>query len=96
MYQKITDGFVDMDRQKKMEYDKWKKQQSLQPMSYIMCPECDNPDIEKCECVGGKNNYYCKMCRFSYIDHHHSSSISDGSKSTKNIDRSIMAKVIRK
>lgn len=96
MYQKITDGFVDMNRQKILENKKLQKQNSVPPMSYIMCPKCDNPDIEKCDCPGGTNNYYCRLCQFKYIHHHHSAPKTDGTKMTKNIDKGTLAKVIRR
>jgi hypothetical protein len=95
MYQKITDGFTTLERQKELEEKKARKKSSMQPMSYVVCPECDNPQLEKCECEGGKNNYYCAKCQFRYIHHHHKSAISTDSKNVGTMDKSIIAKVIR-
>lgn len=84
-----------MERQKELEEKKAKKERSIQPMSYVVCPKCDNTQLEKCDCKGGKNNYYCAKCQFAYIHHHHKSTISSGGKSVGTVDKSIIAKVIR-
>ena len=93
MYQKLTDGFVSVEKQREIEKRAEKKEQA---MSYIMCPQCDNEELERCLCNKGYNNYYCKRCRFQHINHHHRTSIADGEKVENNIDRGTLTKVIKK
>jgi len=95
MYRKITDGFDNIESQKAKEIE---AQQKLieQPMSYFMCPICNNLELETCSCSGGYTNYYCGKCQFKHTNHHHNSTISNGNISTtKNVDKIIISKNIR-
>lgn len=98
MYHKITDGFSTFDKQKQEEEFLENEAQQLQlPMSYIVCPVCENVELEKCACEGGYNNYYCKKCSFQHINHHHKGFEKDGNpKHIKKIDNSILVKAVRK
>ena len=95
MYQKIGDGFTSFEVEKKKDKELLqKKQLEEQPMSYFICPVCDNPDLEKCSCEGGFLNYYCMKCQFKHINHHHKQ--EDSAKPQNNIDKFSLAKIIRK
>lgn len=95
MYQKISDGFINVESQKEKEKELLeKKKKEEQPMSYFICPVCNNPDLEKCSCEGGYINYYCKMCRFQHINHHHK--LEKSPQKVKNVDKFVISKSIRK
>jgi hypothetical protein len=96
MYQKITDGFTTLEKQKNAELEEQKEKFDF-PMSYIICPICDNDNLEKCPCVNGYNNYYCGKCSFQHVNHHHKGFKNDGdSKFIKKADNGIVSKTVRK
>lgn len=92
MYQKITDGFKTFpEKKQKEETEKIVEQ----PMSYFKCPVCDNENLEKCECPkGGYLNYYCRMCQFKHINHHHKPEKSN--QKMKDVDKAIISKSVRR
>lgn len=95
MYKKIGDGFTTIDIEKKKDKELLqKKQLEEQPMSYFICPICDNPNLEKCSCSKGFLNYYCNKCQFKHINHHHKPSDTD--KYKNNVDKLTLSKIIKK
>jgi|LakMenE18May11ns_1017448.scaffolds.fasta_scaffold9468407_2 hypothetical protein len=96
MYQKITDGFMTLEQQKNAELIEEKEKLEL-PMSYIVCPICDNDRLEKCPCAGEYHNYYCGKCSFQHINHHHKGFKIDGdAKYIKKADNGVVTKTVRK